>query len=119
MEVIGPAFDERVTDAGYSAIAFDDKGWGSSEGPSNRLDPYGRVWDAHAALTVLAQPRNGTFEADRGRNYWITSRPRLLRPLSPNTEFRRRSNPPPSERLPCAHRAAVQDAGSQRGSPNI
>ena len=54
-EVNGPAFGEAVIDAGYAAIAFDFKGWGSSDGPSNRLDPYGRVWDAHAALTVLAQ----------------------------------------------------------------
>ena len=53
-EVNGPAFAEAVIDAGYAAIAFDFKGWGSSEGPSNRLDPYGRVWDAHAALTALA-----------------------------------------------------------------
>lgn len=54
-EVHGPDFAERVVDAGYAAIAFDYKGWGSSDGPSNRLDPHGRVWDAHAALTVLAQ----------------------------------------------------------------
>lgn len=62
-EVNGPAFAEAVIDAGYAAIAFDFKGWGSSDGPTNRLDPYGRVWDAHAALTILAE-RNDV-DADR------------------------------------------------------
>lgn len=62
-EVNGPAFGEAVIDAGYAAIAFDFKGWGSSEGPSNRLDPYGRVWDARAALTVLAE--RDDVDADR------------------------------------------------------
>lgn len=41
--------------AGYAAIAFDFKGWGDSEGPRQRLDPYGRVADTQAALTYLAE----------------------------------------------------------------
>ena len=52
-----------LTEAGYVVMAFDYKGWGASEGPPARLDPYGRVADAHAALTMLAmQP-----EVDDGR----------------------------------------------------
>ncbi len=43
-----------LTDAGYVAMTFDYKGWGTSEGPLARLNPYGRVADAHAALTFLA-----------------------------------------------------------------
>ena len=53
-EIYAPDFAARLADAGYASIAFDYKGWGSSEGPANRLDPHGRVWDAFAALTVLA-----------------------------------------------------------------
>jgi hypothetical protein len=53
-EVYAPDFAARLAEAGYASIAFDYKGWGSSEGPANRLDPYGRVWDAFAALTLLA-----------------------------------------------------------------
>ena len=43
-----------LTLAGYVAMTFDYKGWGASEGPRARLDPYGRVADAQAALTFLA-----------------------------------------------------------------
>ena len=43
-----------LTEAGYVAMTFDYKGWGTSEGPLARLNPYGRVADAHAALTFLA-----------------------------------------------------------------
>ena len=43
-----------LTQAGYVAMTFDYKGWGASEGPRARLDPYGRVADAQAALTFLA-----------------------------------------------------------------
>ncbi len=43
-----------LTEAGYVAMTFDYKGWGTSEGPRARLNPYGRVADAHAALTFLA-----------------------------------------------------------------
>ena len=43
-----------LTEAGYVAMTFDYKGWGTSEGPRARLSPYGRVADAHAALTFLA-----------------------------------------------------------------
>ena len=53
-EIYAPEFAAKLADAGYASIAFDYKGWGSSEGPANRLDPHGRVWDAFAALTVLA-----------------------------------------------------------------
>jgi len=53
-EVYAPDFAKRLAAAGYASIAFDYKGWGGSDGPANRLNPYGRVWDSFAALTVLA-----------------------------------------------------------------
>lgn len=40
--------------AGYVALTFDYKGWGDSEGPPLRLDAYGRVADAAAAITHLS-----------------------------------------------------------------
>ena len=40
--------------AGYVAMVFDYKGWGMSEGPKGRLDPYGRVADFQAAMTALS-----------------------------------------------------------------
>jgi dienelactone hydrolase len=40
--------------AGYVALSFDYKGWGGSAGPPLRLDPYGRVADAGAAVSFLA-----------------------------------------------------------------
>jgi dipeptidyl aminopeptidase/acylaminoacyl peptidase len=43
-----------LTEAGYVVMTFDYKGWGTSEGPRARLNPHGRVTDAHAALTFLA-----------------------------------------------------------------
>ena len=42
-----------LNEAGYVALTFDYKGWGTSEGPTRRLDPYGRVFDAQAATTFL------------------------------------------------------------------
>ncbi len=54
-EVYAPNFAARLVEAGYVSIAFDYKGWGGSDGPANRLDPYGRVWDSFSALTVLAE----------------------------------------------------------------
>jgi len=49
-----PDAARRLAARGYVALAFDYKGWGRSEGPTRRLDPYGRVADAQAALTILA-----------------------------------------------------------------
>ncbi len=43
-----------LVEAGYVALAFDYKGWGTSAGPRTRLNPHGRVADAQAALTFLA-----------------------------------------------------------------
>lgn len=43
-----------LTEAGYVVLTFDYKGWGDSEGPRGRLDPYGRVADARAAVTFLS-----------------------------------------------------------------
>lgn len=43
-----------LNDAGYIALTFDYKGWGTSEGPTRRLDPYGRVFDTQAATTFLS-----------------------------------------------------------------
>ena len=62
-EVYAPDFAARLADAGYASIAFNYKGWASSDGPANRLDPHGRVWDAFAALTVLAD--RDDVDADR------------------------------------------------------
>jgi len=53
----------RLAAAGYVALTFDYKGWGRSDGPPLRLAPYGRVEDAQAALTFLAQQP----EVDPGR----------------------------------------------------
>lgn len=39
---------------GYIVLTFDYKGWGNSEGSSNRLAPYSRVADVQAALTFIA-----------------------------------------------------------------
>lgn len=49
-----PDIARPLTDAGFVVMTFDYKGWGDSDGPKSRLDPYGRVADAQAALTVLA-----------------------------------------------------------------
>ncbi len=62
-EVYAPGFAARLVAAGYVCIAFDYKGWGGSDGPANRLDPYGRVWDSFAAATVLGA--RGDVDADR------------------------------------------------------
>jgi pimeloyl-ACP methyl ester carboxylesterase len=43
-----------LTERGYVVLTFDYKGWGDSEGPRGRLDPYGRVADARAAVTFLS-----------------------------------------------------------------
>ena len=49
--------------AGYTAMTFDYKGWGESEGPRSRLAPYSRVLDVQAAMTFLSlQPE---VQADR------------------------------------------------------
>lgn len=42
-----------LNDAGYVALTFDYKGWGTSEGQRNRLAPYSRVADVQAAMTFL------------------------------------------------------------------
>ena len=42
-----------LNEAGYVVLTFDYKGWGDSDGPKNRLSPYGRVIDSQAALTYL------------------------------------------------------------------
>ncbi len=53
----------RIAAGGFVALTFDYKGWGKSDGPPLRLNPYGRVEDTRAALTFLAmQP-----EVDAGR----------------------------------------------------
>ena len=42
-----------LNDAGYVVLTFDYKGWGTSEGPKNRLAPMSRVADVQAAMTFL------------------------------------------------------------------
>ncbi|MCB1546452.1 MAG: alpha/beta fold hydrolase [Hyphomicrobiaceae bacterium] len=49
-----PDAARALTAAGYVALTFDYKGWGTSDGPPRRLDPYGRVADTQAAMTFLA-----------------------------------------------------------------
>ncbi len=49
--------------AGYVVLTFDYKGWGDSDGPKNRLSPYGRVIDSQAALTFLGA--QGMVDPDR------------------------------------------------------
>jgi uncharacterized protein len=44
----------RLNEAGYAVMTFDYKGWGNSEGPRNRLAPYGRVYDVQAALSFMS-----------------------------------------------------------------
>lgn len=48
-----PDAARALTEAGYVALTVDYKGWGTSEGPTRRLDPYGRVFDVQAAVTFL------------------------------------------------------------------
>jgi len=43
-----------MVERGYVVLTFDYKGWGESEGPRGRLDPYGRVADSRAAVTFLS-----------------------------------------------------------------
>lgn len=42
-----------LNDAGYVVLAFDYKGWGTSEGSKSRLAPLSRVADVQAAITFL------------------------------------------------------------------
>lgn len=50
-----PDAARALAEAGYVALTFDYKGWGTSDGPTRRLDPYGRVYDVQAAITYLSQ----------------------------------------------------------------
>ena len=52
-----------LNEAGYVVLTFDYKGWGDSDGPKNRLSPYGRVIDSQAALTYLGA--QSTVDRDR------------------------------------------------------
>jgi dipeptidyl aminopeptidase/acylaminoacyl peptidase len=52
-----------LNEAGYVVLTFDCKGWGDSDGPKNRLSPYGRVIDSQAALTFLGA--QSTVDRDR------------------------------------------------------
>jgi uncharacterized protein len=52
-----------LTEAGYTVLTFDYKGWGDSDGPKSRLSPYGRVIDSQAALTFLGAQSG--VDADR------------------------------------------------------
>ncbi|MFM9942957.1 MAG: alpha/beta hydrolase [Hyphomicrobiaceae bacterium] len=42
-----------LNEAGYVVLAFDYKGWGTSEGQRSRLAPMSRVADVQAAMTFL------------------------------------------------------------------
>ncbi len=48
-----PETAAALNGAGYVVLSFDYTGWGESEGPCNRLAPFGRVMDTHAAVTFL------------------------------------------------------------------
>ncbi len=49
-----PDAARALTEVGYVGVTFDYKGWGTSEGPTRRLDPYGRVADTQAAITFAS-----------------------------------------------------------------
>ena len=49
-----PGNAAALNEAGYVAMTFDYKGWGESEGPRTRLNPYGRVADVQAAMTFMS-----------------------------------------------------------------
>lgn len=49
-----PHYAERLSDAGYTALTFDPRGFGASEGePRARYDPYAVVEDYHSAVSHL------------------------------------------------------------------
>lgn len=50
-----PDAARALASVGYVGVTFDYKGWGTSEGPTRRLDPYGRVADTQAAITFASQ----------------------------------------------------------------
>jgi pimeloyl-ACP methyl ester carboxylesterase len=52
-----------LNNAGYVVLTFDYKGWGKSQGPKSRLDPWGRVADVQSAITFLGLQG----EVDKGR----------------------------------------------------
>ena len=52
-----PDIARAFNEAGFVVLTFDYKGWGDSDGPKSRLDPYGRVADTQAAITFLAALR--------------------------------------------------------------
>jgi uncharacterized protein len=41
---------KRFQQAGYAALIYDHRGWGSSEGPANHVDPYQQAEDYHDAV---------------------------------------------------------------------
>ncbi|MFN3745273.1 MAG: alpha/beta hydrolase [Hyphomicrobiaceae bacterium] len=50
-----PDAARALAEVGYVGVTFDYKGWGTSEGPPRRLDPYGRVADTEAAITLASR----------------------------------------------------------------
>lgn len=50
-----PDIARALNEAGFVVLTFDYKGWGDSDGPKSRLDPFGRVADTQAAITFLAE----------------------------------------------------------------
>jgi len=64
-----PDAARTLAEAGYVALTFDYKGWGTSDGPTRRLDPYGRVYDLQAATTYLCM-QDGVDTARIGLFGW-------------------------------------------------
>lgn len=49
-----PTLATHVAAKGYVVLSFDYRGFGESEGPRGRLDPFGQVQDIRDAMTYLA-----------------------------------------------------------------
>lgn len=48
-----PALATHLATHGYTVLTFDYRGFGESEGPRGRLDPFGQVQDIRDAITYL------------------------------------------------------------------
>lgn len=53
-QIASPNYAERLAQAGFAALVFDYRGWGSSDGePRNHVAPYEHVQDVKDAITWL------------------------------------------------------------------
>lgn len=55
-DIVAPVLAlEMVERTGCAALVFDYAGWGASEGPRGRIDPYYQVRDVRSAVSYVAQ----------------------------------------------------------------